>query len=315
MSGLNPESIDLAITSKPQIARILQEYSPSKYSIRVGGSPGFVTETGVATAGTDGTKIEKSGAGWTPNEWQYAYVTVPGKGKGLVTSNDADTLVVAITPAPTSSDTFIVSFDVNPIMGNNFEMTWDESNTRVIIHNDYPIYSGSDYYHMENLDPSVDKYVPLNPDLTNDATPYNHMFLVDGAAHVGNLEIVVSSSQTKPTPVGVETLYIGWVYRGVNDEIIIKNVGRMIDQAFEISTVSNIDFLDLHTNVKVTEFATNLLKYVAFFGPGITKTINEVGLFVQDVAAEAQLFSYIKLETTHSLADAENLRVSWKITV
>jgi len=251
MSGLNPSSIDLAVSSKVQMASVLKDLLPSaRFVIAVG--------------------------------------------SGLVETGK----------------------DVNPTQGNNFQMEWDDGSEQVVIHNDFPVYIDTlsqDYYYIDAIDPSTDKYIAL-ASLTNGATPYNHLFLVNGSAHVGSIEIKATANTTEPTPVGTKVIYIGWVYRGNNDEIILHNVGRLIDLTFLSNPVTYLDFLDLNNGVKVTIQPTNILRYTGFFGPTIVKTIREVAIFIKDSDAYPHMFAYSKV-TDHSLLESESLRILWEVII
>lgn len=323
MSGLLPTSIDLAISSKKEIAHVLKNLlSLNRYTIAVGSSPGLLPgDSGTATAGTSGTQIVCAGKTWTNDQWINFRVDVPGKGCGVVTDNSNDTLIVSISPAPISTDTFTISLDVNPTLGNNFQLQWDDVLGKVVIHNDFPIYSGSEYYYLEVIDPNVDKELTVTSDLTDASTPYNHLFLVNGSGHIGQLNIVASADTQQPTPPSGTLLYIGWVWRGPNDEIVTHNVGRLIDTAFLINNVQYVDYLDEKSFSKVIDpelatntLVTNILRFTAFFGPNITKTILEVGLFIKDDLGNSHIFAYSKVDQ-HNLLESENLRIIWKIVI
>jgi len=204
--------------------------------------------------------------------------------------------------------------EVNPTLGNNFQMEWDNTGNQVIIHNDFPAYSGGNYYYIETLTPATDKYIPL-ASLTDDITPHNHIFLVvSGTPHIGNIEIFPSATASEPTPIGTKLIYIGCVYRGGNDEISIVNMGRLIDTAYIAGNVAYVDYLDNHESRKFIIEQTNILRFTAFFGPNLTKTINEVMLFIKDDASFLRGFAYTPV-TSHTLLSSENLRISWKITI
>ena len=69
------------------------------------------SHTNTATAGTNATTIECTGAGWGVNAWQNYYCHISGRGSVLISSNDADTLTLSgsgITGA-VSGDAFIIS--------------------------------------------------------------------------------------------------------------------------------------------------------------------------------------------------------------
>jgi len=249
MSGLSSSSIDLAISSKREIARILKALLPyDKFSIAIG--------SGVVVAGKE----------------------------------------------------------VNPTLGNNFQMEWDNTGNQLVIHNDFPIYSGGNYYYIDVLTPATDKYILL-ADLSDNITPYNHIFLVNsGNPNIGNIEVVATANISEPTPVGTKIIYIGCAYRGSNDEINVINMGRLIDVAYIVSNVSFIDYLDLHEYRKVLIEPTNILRFTSFFGPSLTKTVNEVMLFIKDDASFFRGFAYSPV-TSHTLLTSENLRITWKITI
>jgi len=255
MSGLNPSSIDLAVSSKVQIASILKDLLPSARFIMAIGS-------GLAETGKD----------------------------------------------------------VNPTLGNNFEMEWDDGTEQLTIHNDYPVYIDTlsqDYYYIDAIDPSTDKVIAL-ASLTSGATPYNHLFLVQETpvpvAHIGKIEIYPTANASEPIPVGTRIVYIGWIYRGANDEIILHNMGRLIDLAFLANTITYLDFLDINTGAKVTIQPTNILRYTGFFGPTIVKTIREIAIFILDTNAYPHMFAYAKI-SDHSLLESENLRIMWEVTI
>jgi len=248
MSGLNPSSIDLALSSKREIARVLRSLQDTfKFALAIGG--------------------------------------------GIVT----------------------VGKEVNPTLGNNFQMEWDIGNARVIIHNDYPVYSGGDYYYIDVAVPATDKYITL-ASLSESPTPFNHFFLVESAPNIGNIEIVPASTIAEPSPVGIKLLYIGYAYRGVNNIISVTNIGRLIDVAYLIKNTSYIDYLDENTSEKISADPTNILNYVAFFGPNVTKTVTEVILFIKDDISNLRGFAYSAVPS-HTLLSSENLKVSWKITI
>jgi hypothetical protein len=208
----------------------------------------------------------------------------------------------------------VVGKEVNPTLGNNFQMDWDSVNNRIIIHNDFPIYSGGDYYYIDITTPATDKYILLAT-LSDNITPYNHIFLVSsGNPHIGNIEIVATANLNEPIPLGTKLVYIGCAYRGSNDEINIISIGRLIDLTYIISNVSFIDYLDLHESIKLIADSTNILRFTAFFGPNITKTINEVMLFIKDETSFLRGFAYSPV-ATHIILPSENLRVAWKITI
>ncbi len=248
MSGLSPSSIDLAISSKRQIARVLKSLHPfNKFAIAIG--------------------------------------------SGIV----------------------VIGKEVNPTLGNNLQMEWDTLNTRVIIHNDFPVYSGGNYYYIDVLTPATDKYISLST-LVDSTTPYNHFFLVDsGNPNIGNIEIVVTANENEPVPVGTKLIYIGYAYRGINDEIVIVNIGRLIDLAYLIKDVSYVDYLDEYLD-KVSPLQTNILRFMGFFGPGITKVVTEVIIFIKDDLSALKGFAYSPV-TSHSLTPTENLRITWKVTI
>jgi hypothetical protein len=323
MSGLLSTSIDLAVSSKKEIARVLKSYlSLNRYTMSIGSSPGILAgDSGTATAGTIGTQIVCAGKTWTLNQWVNFRVEVSNGGAGVVTANSADTLIVTISPAPVATDTFIISMDVNPTLGNNFQLQWDSILGKVIIHNDFPIYSGSEYYWLEVIDPNIDKQLSVTVDLTDAATPYNHLFLVNGVAHIGQLNIVASADTQQPTPPAGTLLYIGWVWRGPNDEIVTHNIGRLIDTAFLINNVQYLDYLDEKSFAKVVDpalstktLASNILRFTTFYGPNITKTILEVGLFMKDEFGNTHMFAYSKVDL-HNLLESENLRIIWKVVI
>lgn len=249
MSGLNPSSIDLAVSSKVQIASVLKDLlSSARFAIAIG--------------------------------------------SGLVETGK----------------------DVNPTLGNNFQLEWDDGDEQLIIHNDFPIYIDTlsqDYYYIDTTDPSTDKTIPL-ASLTSGK--YNHLFLVDGAAHIGSIEISPTTDTIEPTPAGSKVIYIGWVYCGSSDEIILHNIGRLIDLTFLSNPVSFLDFLDLNNGTKVTVQPTNILRYTGFFGPTIQKTIREVAIFILDSDAYPHMFAYSKI-SDHSLVESENLRVLWEVII
>lgn len=249
MSGLNPSSTDLAVSSKREIARVwrdLQAYN--KFAIAIG----------------DG-------------------VVVAGK-------------------------------EVNPTLGNNFQMEWDNINNRVIIHNDFPIYVSSVYYYIDVINPLTDTYIPL-ASLVSSNTPYNHFFLVvSGNPNIGNIEMLPTASTNEPSPIGTKLIYIGYVYRGGNDEISVVNFGRLIDTAYIAMNTAYVDYLDEHEGRKFTVEPTNILRFTAFYGPNLVKTITEAMLFVKDDASFLRAVAYSPV-TSHTLLASENLRLSWKITI
>lgn len=249
MSGLNPSSIDLAKSSKRELARILKNLHPlSKFSVAIGS--GVVTPT----------------------------------------------------------------FEVNPTLGNNFEMEWDEPGQQVVIHNDFPAYSGGAYYYIDVINPATDKIVPL-ASLSAGVTPFNHLFLVvSGTPNIGNLEIVDTATSAEPLPIGVKLIYIGYVYHGVDDIISVVNIGRLIDLAYLIEDVSYVEYLDENKTATITDDITNILRFTTFFGPNITKTIAEVILFIKDDISTLRGFAYSPVDS-HNLLPSENLRIAWKITV
>ena len=337
MPDLNLLSIDLAISSKRELAYVLMNLPISKYIISIGSSPGILT----------------------------------GK-------------------------------DVNPTLGNNFQMEWDDVGNKVLIHNDYPIYSGGDYYSIDETNElksisisvpsslngktlkitvgieleqevtfvtpaSVDKVVSqINTNITritatkvetdkvlltpvsgfcfnigngdansifgftdgqivpSDKTialtsllkppnQYNHIFLVNGAFHIGSLEIKSTSTPSEPIPVGTKVNYMGWVYRDDNDEIVVRNIGRLIDLAFLMNTITYLEYLDDNKDMKVT-LKNNKLRFTGFFGPNVIKTIKEVGLSIIDDTGLPVMVAYSKV-SDHTLLSSENLRISWKIIV
>ena len=324
MSGLNPVSIDLAITSKQQLARLVLEYLPSRYTLFIGSSPGLYTiPARTAGAGTDATKIVDSAApAWVTDQWKNFIVNVYRAGiflgSGVITANDATTLSVAIAAAPTTADTYDITYDVNPSLGNNFQMDWVASGGYLLIHNDFPIYSGGDYYYIGGVPPlNLDVQIllaSLTGGSTGSATPYNHIFFVNGVAHTGSLSTVATASQTKPTDPSGTLVYLGWVYRGYNDEIIVKNNGQLIDTAFSQKVVSYIDFLDYNKGNKVIIAPTNILRIIGFFGPNITTTIKEVGLFIRDGSSVQHMVAYAKV-AAQALTASESLRVIWKLII
>ena len=320
MSGLNLSSIDLAISSKPQIASVLKDLLLSnRFLIQIGSGQLEVADTGNSDGDTTDTSIEDDGQGWTVNQWRGMRCSIAGKGSAVISSNDADTLTLiapGITGAAGGGDNFDIIADVNPTLGNNFQIEWNDSSNQIILHNDYPIYdTGGNYLFMNTADPTTDQVVPIAT-LNQDPSPYNHFFLVNGVpgSHTGTLERVASSGQAEPTPVGVKVIYIGWVYRGTANQIIVKNIGRTIDISPLSKAVSFIDYLDENTKIKVTLYDTNILRFTAFFGPGVTKTIREVGMVITDEVSFPHMFAYSRVPD-QALTDTENLRVLWEITI
>jgi hypothetical protein len=254
MSGLDPASIDLAISSKSQIANVLKDFLPdNRFTIQIG--------------------------------------------------------TTALVP----------TFNVNPTLGNNFQMGWDSVLHQLTIHNDFPIYSGGDYYYIDVINPATDKVIPI-ANLPSDLapyTPYNHIFLVvpvSPTPHIGNIEIVATATTEEPDPIAVKLLYIGWVYEGDANKIIVRNIGRLIDLSFATNYISYLDYLDDNTKAKVTQAATNILRFTGFFGPGMVKTICELGLFMTDDVSLSHMLAYAKISPFYMSA-SENVRIIWNIVI
>lgn len=193
------------------------------------------------------------------------------------------------------------SFNTNPRMGNNLEMTGIDP---IILHNDFPVYNFgpngvvNTFYFIGAVGPSNDQALSFGNNVTGSAclqqNMFNHLFLIhtgtSGMFGIGTISNVPATSATMPAAPNQSIIYIGYVECDTGVKTFY-NPARMFNELGRVAP-SQISFLgDRAINGPVTlELLQPNLLDVSLqpnpnllvrgqFNLGVNATIREIALY------------------------------------